>query len=897
MALSNIIQIIINANDNATAVLKGTAASIGDTSSKLSGISSSATASGKALTEGLTVPIVGMAAAAVKMAADFQTSMTRLVTSAGESEANLASVSAGVLQIADQTGTSTTALATAMYTVESGGQHGAAGLEVLKAAAEGAKTENADLATVADAVTSAMTDYHLSASQAADVTSKLVAATGQGKTTFQDLAGAMSAILPKASAAHISLDEILGDLASMTLHGISAEQASQNLADAVSHLQAPTQAMSKEMAALGLNSTELSQNLGTAGLTGTIQQIATAIQSQMGSQSTAVILNMQNALKGLPQSVQDVSQQVINGTATWTDWNKATKDLTVTQKAQADAFETLFNGMHTIGTEQMSGAQVMQTYSGALEKAMGDTSGLNVALMLTGENSTNTANAISAVSGASADASGNVQGWAEIQQTFNLHLSQFEATLQTSAITLGNDLLPPLTKLVDKITAAANWFEQLNPSQQKWLEETAGIIAVVGPALLITGKFASSVLAIGNAFKMTSGAMGLFKTTSVVKEASAGIGALGTDAGLAGAAGEATTALGSGGLLAALGPIAVGLGVVAAVAGGAYLAVKSFNDAGKNTGAASGSGAGATTGGAVDVVTLQKNDLASATKNLSKAQNDQITAEHQLAIASTPVAAAQQAMGDAQAAATQALDKFGANSPQYVAATATLAQKQNAYYQAVANTTEALLTVDSTSLTLEKDTDALNLSQSQLNDLQPLLTASLNGTAGGIATIDANTLKANGDIQILAGTVTGVQIQMAGFASGIQTQITQVNNLLFGTSSTISQVQGQSDKLNSTLHAAGSSTITISGSAVNIQGGSLPHNALGTSFAPGGLSLVGEQGPELVNLPRGSKVTNARDTKQQMGKNVSLTVGSIINNTQVDMQRMMRNIGWKIAAA
>jgi hypothetical protein len=31
--------------------------------------------------------------------------------------------------------------------------------------------------------------------------------------------------------------------------------------------------------------------------------------------------------------------------------------------------------------------------------------------------------------------------------------------------------------------------------------------------------------------------------------------------------------------------------------------------------------------------------------------------------------------------------------------------------------------------------------------------------------------------------------------------------------------------------------------------------AMGTNFAPGGLAMVGERGPELVNLPRGSKVT------------------------------------------
>lgn len=36
--------------------------------------------------------------------------------------------------------------------------------------------------------------------------------------------------------------------------------------------------------------------------------------------------------------------------------------------------------------------------------------------------------------------------------------------------------------------------------------------------------------------------------------------------------------------------------------------------------------------------------------------------------------------------------------------------------------------------------------------------------------------------------------------------------------------------------------------------------ATGTNFAPGGLSLVGERGPELINLPRGSRVTPAAQT-------------------------------------
>ena len=45
-----------------------------------------------------------------------------------------------------------------------------------------------------------------------------------------------------------------------------------------------------------------------------------------------------------------------------------------------------------------------------------------------------------------------------------------------------------------------------------------------------------------------------------------------------------------------------------------------------------------------------------------------------------------------------------------------------------------------------------------------------------------------------------------------------------------------------------------SGIDINLAGGGPPAFASGTNFAPGGLSLVGERGPELVNLPRGAQV-------------------------------------------
>ncbi len=49
-------------------------------------------------------------------------------------------------------------------------------------------------------------------------------------------------------------------------------------------------------------------------------------------------------------------------------------------------------------------------------------------------------------------------------------------------------------------------------------------------------------------------------------------------------------------------------------------------------------------------------------------------------------------------------------------------------------------------------------------------------------------------------------------------------------------------------------------------GASVPGFAVGTNYAPGGMALVGEKGPELVNLPRGSQVKTNAETQRIMSQ-------------------------------
>jgi len=432
-------------------------------------------------------------AKSVKAAGDFEAAMVRLTTSAGETgtrvSGNLKIVSDGILAMAGPVGTTVEALGKAMYTVESGSFHGAEALKVLRAAAEGAKAENADLTKVTDATTTALVDYHLSADKSAEIVSKLVAATAAGKTTFEQLTGALHSVLPVASAAGISIDDILGSLASMTLHGISAEQATQNLADAIRHMQNPTSVQAKELALLGLTTNQLASDLKTKGLSGTLAEISERILKLMPPGTDQVILQLKTALNGLSPQVRELGQRLLDGSITFIQYRKAARDLTPIQAQQAMSFASLAGATHRLGDQQLTAAQAMQSYSGALAKATGDATGMNVALMLTGENSGNTATAIGMVSKATTEAGNHVAGWGVIQQTFNFKLAQMHATLGTVRIALGEALLPLMGRLTERITGIlgpiGEWITGHTRATAAIAGTAAGLVAMATTVVVI----------------------------------------------------------------------------------------------------------------------------------------------------------------------------------------------------------------------------------------------------------------------------------------------------------------------------------------------------------------------------------------------------------------------------
>jgi TP901 family phage tail tape measure protein len=444
---------------------------------------------------------VAIAGVSLKLAGDFEASMVKLTTTAGESQANLQMVSGGVKRIAVETGTATKELADGMYLVESAGFHGADGLTVLKAAAEGARAEQAPLAEVSNAVTSALKSYHLAADQSTSITNQMIAAVGSGKTTFGEFAGSLATVLPIASAAHVSFAEVGGAIATLTNHGTSAREATQELAFSIRALQAPNNVAVQEMQRLGLSSNDISSKLGERGLTGTIDLLQRTILEHMGP-SGMVLLNTFNTSKqaaqdantmiaSMPKSLQSVAQEFIAGKVTLGEWRQQLKALPTDQANLAAQFANLVNKSQGFNQQLKNGGPSEETFNAAMKKVMGGAVGLNTALMLGGESMADFEKNVKTVGKASQQTGEDIHGWEEITHTFNFQMSQLKERLETAAITLG-------TKLIPVVLAVIDFFRE-----HKQLTEALGIaiggVLVVGLVLATAAawNFAAALWATG----------------------------------------------------------------------------------------------------------------------------------------------------------------------------------------------------------------------------------------------------------------------------------------------------------------------------------------------------------------------------------------------------------------
>ena len=100
------------------------------------------------------------------------------------------------------------------------------------------------------------------------------------------------------------------------------------------------------------------------------------------------------------------------------------------------------------------------------------------------------------------NANGSAETMAKtMQNNLKGKLTEFKSALEGAGIAIGENLLPAMTKGVEKITEMISAFNSLSPATQKTIVGIGATAAAIGPLLIIGGKL---VTGIGTAIKLVS---------------------------------------------------------------------------------------------------------------------------------------------------------------------------------------------------------------------------------------------------------------------------------------------------------------------------------------------------------------------------------------------------------
>ena len=255
---------------------------------------------------------------------------------------------------------STAELTGAAYDVASAGFGKASdATKVLKAASLGATGGFSDINTVANATTSVLNAYGLSADKAGRLVDGFIQTQNDGKIVIGEYANNIGKLAPIAASLGVPLEDINGAIAAVTANGVNAEIGITALRSALAKLGANSKDATGLLASYGveINAT----TIGQEGLLKTLEKLSkvtdkTDLLKIIGTeagQAIAPLLNdlgklerlieNQGNVAGVAANAQKQSAQTIQGA--WTEVSTAFSNLFSEQSELAEAIIPILQGV------------------------------------------------------------------------------------------------------------------------------------------------------------------------------------------------------------------------------------------------------------------------------------------------------------------------------------------------------------------------------------------------------------------------------------------------------------------------------------------------------------------------------------------------------------------------
>lgn len=224
---------------------------------------------GKNLSTKVTLPIVGVAAAMIKTAADFEKSMNKVKALSQAGAADFKELRDKAVELGSSTKFSASEAAEAMAFLAQAGQKPKQILQGIAPLLDLAAASSTDLARTADIASNVMGAFGLEASKTKDVADVFARATAGSNVTLEMIAESMKDAAPLAKNFGASLEETTAAIGMLGNIGIQGSKAGTALKNAFLNLSAPTAGAKKALSALGI---QVADEQGNMLKFGTIMQ-------------------------------------------------------------------------------------------------------------------------------------------------------------------------------------------------------------------------------------------------------------------------------------------------------------------------------------------------------------------------------------------------------------------------------------------------------------------------------------------------------------------------------------------------------------------------------------------------------------------------------------------------
>ncbi len=228
-----------------------------DTGNKIKGVGENLTSIGGTLTRNVTLPLVGAGAAAIKVAADFDSGMSKVQAISGATGEDLDKLRDKAREMGSKTKFSASEAADAMSYMAMAGWKTGDMLDGIEGIMNLAAASGEDLATTSDIVTDALTAFGLKASDSAHFSDILAAASSNANTNVSLMGETFKYVAPVAGALGISAEDTAEAVGLMANAGIKGSQAGTSLRSILTRLATDAGSSSKSLGALGVLTEEL----------------------------------------------------------------------------------------------------------------------------------------------------------------------------------------------------------------------------------------------------------------------------------------------------------------------------------------------------------------------------------------------------------------------------------------------------------------------------------------------------------------------------------------------------------------------------------------------------------------------------------------------------------------